>query len=83
MNATRIQQYPKETQEEILDTLKAYSRVQITRESNGAFSVSVCSVISAYDNGSRYIEEIKVEEVYSTEEREANYKETFGYERNF
>jgi len=68
-----LNQFNAELQNEIRDMLKAYDRVYIV---NG--KVTTCLVI----DGTGGLEaEILASDVYTPAERNANYKETFGYNR--
>ena len=71
---------PTEVKEEVLSTLKAFNKCEVDFE-NGKYSVGGGSCIkSKYASDHKFIGIAYVEDIYTLEERKANFKETFGYE---
>ena len=85
MNIEKIKHFKKETQEDILSTLKAYKAVHVTRyELTGREEVSVGTCIKASyteEERSAVMTTVKAEDIYTAEERADNFEEVFGYRR--
>lgn len=74
-----LEELPKEIQEEVKSTLRAFHSCTVTYEHN-KFSVSTCICIrSTYDWDHFVAGTYKDDEVYTLEERRQNFKEEFGY----
>ena len=71
--------YGKEILKEMLDVLKAFNSCHITHEF-GKDKVSTCWCIkSSYASDHYTTREFTADDFYSPEERDENFKETFGY----
>lgn len=77
MNTTSISNLPKEIQEDILSTLKAYSEVNIIFEYGEYHATPGISIKEVYAPDHKFIGTIKVEDIYTEEERTENYIECF------
>ena len=74
-----LEELPKEIQEEVKSTLRAFHSCTVTYE-HSKFSVSTCTCIrDTYDWDHFVAGTYKDDEVYTLEERRQNYKEEFGY----
>lgn len=70
---------PEDIQNEVKSTLKAYNNVSVVYE-NFKFSTSVGVCIKSHYNFDHFVcGRYAAEDVYTEEERRANYKEVFGY----
>ena len=73
-----LSELPEDIQVEVRSTLKAYARCNVTYE-HGAFHASASYCIkSSYGFDHFVCGEYKASEVYTLEERRANYLESFG-----
>lgn len=74
-----LNELPKAVQDEVLDTLKAYNEANV-EFSNGEYHVSTGLCIRAeYAPGHKFIGTAHAADIYTPEERDANYLEVFGY----
>lgn len=74
----QIDELPEEVKHEVKETLKAFPECTVTFE-NGRFSISACiGIKSSYGVDHFVCGTYKADQVYTLEERRANYKECFG-----
>ena len=71
---------PQEVKDEALDTLKAYDKVEV-EFSNGRYHVSAGTYIAAsYPVDHCVFGTYYAKDLYTEDQRKANFKEVFGYE---
>lgn len=77
--------FNKETQKEIIDTLKVYDKCQVAKYTlTGREEVFTGVVIKASyteEEKTAVFFDLKAEDLFTPKERNQNYRETFGYDR--
>lgn len=77
---TKFNELPEEVQNAVLKILKAYDEVDVIFE-NSNYQVKVAAVLKmGYDSDFQYIGTYYAEDLYTPEQRDLNYIETFGCE---
>jgi hypothetical protein len=80
MLKTKISSYPEEAQKNILQTLKAYSKVYVIIRENEEAEVTTGLMLAPGLAPVKSFATIHQTDIYNLEERKANFKEVFGYE---
>lgn len=77
-----LKELPKELQTKVLNQLKAFDEVQIDFE-NGEYIIGACCLRSSYPKDFRVVGNFYQEDIYTLEERIANYRKEFKSEPYF
>ncbi len=76
----KFEDLPKDVQDRVKETLKAYDRTYVTYE-NGKFTESPAIAITAtYAPDYQFCGEYRAKDIYTKEERRQNFIDEFGYE---
>ena len=77
---TKFNELPISVQDQVLQILKAYDEVDVIFE-DSRYQVKVAAVLKmGYDSDFQYIGTYYAEDLYTPEQRDSNYIETFGCE---
>lgn len=82
MNTNLISKFKEETQQDIIQTLKAYHRVNVTSYPSGKEEVSVGTLIKSHysqEEMASTVEYINDTDLFTQEEIRENFFEVFGY----
>ena len=77
---TKFNELPQEVRNQVLKTLKAYDEVNVIFE-NSKYEVKVAAVLKmGYDSDFQFVGTYYAKDLYTPEQRDSNYIETFGCE---
>ena len=76
----KFNELPEDVRNQVLKILKAYDEVDVIFE-GGKYQLDVAAVLKmSYDSDFQYVGTYYAEDLYSPEQRDLNYIETFGCE---
>lgn len=78
MTKQQFENLPNEVKEEIRSILKAYDQAYVEYYNGRYWASAGCGIRGKYPEDFKSYGKIKVKDVFSLEERIANYKETFN-----